>query len=116
MYINPHLLPLSLDQKSDLRHPFLDCVFTTSSAEFESCLLLIFSSLVDSLFSWCPVYSITSSILALCDPPILLLFSGASSRSPRCLRDASEMSLNCLRISFFCFDFALKCLHTLRTL
>ncbi|KAG6282909.1 hypothetical protein E4U48_002616 [Claviceps purpurea] len=67
-------------QKADLRHPFLDCVFTTSSAEFESCLLLIFLSLVDSLFFWCPVYSITSSILALCDPPILLLFSGDRDR------------------------------------
>ncbi|KAG5957603.1 hypothetical protein E4U58_005764 [Claviceps cyperi] len=63
MHIKPHLLPLSLG-----RHWVLHCVFTTSSAEFQSCLLSSFLSFFDSLFSWCPVYSITSSILALCDP------------------------------------------------
>ncbi|KAG5942447.1 hypothetical protein E4U60_007300 [Claviceps pazoutovae] len=39
---------------------------------------LSFLSLVDSLLSWCPVYSITSSILALRDPLFLLLFSVGS--------------------------------------
>ncbi|KAG6113566.1 hypothetical protein E4U31_000442 [Claviceps sp. LM219 group G6] len=38
----PQILLRTNISEWDLRHPFHDCVFTTSSAEFESCLLLIF--------------------------------------------------------------------------
>ncbi|KAG6093159.1 hypothetical protein E4U30_004585 [Claviceps sp. LM220 group G6] len=68
------------------------------------------SSLLDSLFCLCLVYSITSSILALCDPLVLLLFStwmGPSAHSEFSLVGGAARSADRHRDAHFLLLFAL---------